>query len=53
MTSKTLAVICAIFVIAAVGYACWQLERHINYTFGYRDMVEQTVRDLVKPEALK
>lgn len=38
---------------AVLGYAVWQLERNIHYRLSYEDKVEQTVREMVKPEALK
>lgn len=39
-----------IFMIVFGGYF---LQRKINYTLSYKHMVEQTVKEMVKPETLK
>jgi len=46
-------VIAFIGVMGAIVYGLWNLERTINYNMSYKSMVEQTVREMVKPEALK
>ncbi len=38
---------------ALVGYGIWHLEKKINYNLQYKDMVRETVKEMVKPEALK
>lgn len=50
---KVLMVIVLIVIIAAAGFGLWQLERTIHYKLSYKSMVEQTVRDMVKAEALR
>jgi flagellar biogenesis protein FliO len=42
-----------ILVLALIFISAWRVERWVNYSLNYRAQVEQTVRDLVKPEALK
>lgn len=34
-------------------YGAWTLERKIHYSVSYKCMVEKTIRDMVKEEALK
>ncbi len=38
---------------AAMIYGAWALTRSINYKLSYKHMVQQTVREMVKPEYLK
>lgn len=38
---------------AAMVYGAWALTRSINYKLSYKHMVQETVREMVKPEALK
>lgn len=48
--------ICVIAVVAVLGgivYAGWHFTRTVNYKASYKSMVEETVRDMVKEEALK
>jgi uncharacterized protein YneF (UPF0154 family) len=40
-------------VIAGLIYGIFMVYRYINYNFGYEAMVQQTVREMVKAEALK
>jgi hypothetical protein len=40
-------------LVAATGYALWSLERRVHYNWSYKAMVEETIRERVKPEALK
>lgn len=42
-----------VFVMTLATLAMWKVSRYANYSFSYEAMVRQTVRDLVKPEALK
>lgn len=39
--------------VLAIGVGLWKFERHVHYDWSYRGMVEQTIHDKVKPEALK
>ena len=41
-----------IVIIISVG-ASFVVYRHFNYQFAYKAMVEETVRDMVKEEALR
>jgi len=41
-----------IVIIISVG-ASFVVYRHFNYQYAYKAMVEETVRELVKEEALK
>lgn len=51
-TSILIAVI-AVAVIAPVALYSWRLQRKLNFNLGYKAMVQQTVRDMVKIEALR
>lgn len=42
-----------IILVAALSFGGWLMSRKVNYHFQYKSMVEQTVREMVKPEALK
>lgn len=48
-----LVVIILLTWFVAVPIAQWKISRWKNYTFDYRSQVEETVRDMVKPECLK
>ena len=32
-------------IVILIGFGMWTLARKVNYSVGYRSMVEQTVRD--------
>jgi len=49
---KALGIVFLVIVVICVGYGGWLLKRKINYTFQYRDLVQETVREMVKPECL-
>lgn len=40
-----------LFIALALG--AWAVSRSINYSLSYKSMVQDTVREMVKPEALK
>jgi hypothetical protein len=40
-------------VIVSVSYGIYALQRNVNYTMSYESMVQETVCDMVRPEALK
>jgi cytochrome oxidase assembly protein ShyY1 len=40
-------------MVLTLMVGAWQVERRWNYTISYRQMVEETVRDMVKQESLK
>ena len=48
----TLSIVVVVIVIL-IGFLGWNVKRQINYNLSYKSMVEKTVRDMVKPEALK
>ena len=43
----------AILIFVLISYGTWQLARAVNYKLSYRSMVQQTIVDMIKPEALK
>ena len=50
---EVLVVIVIMALLVALGYGIWTIKKKVNYSFQYRTMVEQTVRDMVKEECLK
>lgn len=42
-----------VIVVILVTIGIWKMKKHMNYNLMYKGMVEQTVRDMVKSEALK
>ena len=36
-----------------LSWAMWQIQKKWNYSWSYESMVKQTVREMVKAEALK
>lgn len=42
-----------IVLIIGIGYFAYTTERKLNYIYSYENMVKQTVREMVKQEALK
>ena len=49
---KVLAVIFGILIFFGVIYSMYWVVKTISYTIFYQDMVEETVREMVKPEYL-
>jgi FtsZ-interacting cell division protein ZipA len=45
-------VLVAVFIIAILYFGIW-IKKNVNYNFFYRDVVKQTIREMVKPEYLK
>lgn len=47
----------AMLVVLALAvmfaYASWRVGRYVNYNLSYKSMVQDTVRDMVKPESLR
>lgn len=52
-TMAALAMIILFGTVILCAYGLWQFERYYHYKLSYRSMVQQTVRDMVKAEALK
>ncbi len=50
---KIVFTILSILLIGWFLVCCWFLIRKINYSLSYKSMVENTVREMVKEEALK
>jgi len=42
-----------LLVIGAVVYGGWKVGRVLNYNLNYKEMVRETVRDMVKESSLK
>lgn len=41
--------LCLIF---GIGIGGWYIYRQFNYSFSYKSKVQETIREMVKPEAL-
>ncbi len=50
---KFVLVLVTIAIIGAISYGGWQMSRKWNYSFSYEAMVKETVREMVKEDALK
>ena len=46
-------IIGVIFLALSAVYGCYWIAKSMSYAIFYESMVEQTVRELVKPEYLK
>ncbi len=53
MNTRIVIPIGAIFLVIIIAFFIWKVERKINYKIGYKKMVEQTILEMVKKEALK
>ncbi len=42
-----------ILIGISVMYGGWYIAKRLNYTFQYKEMVQQTVKEMVKPVCLK
>jgi hypothetical protein len=42
-----------IVLFFALIYGLWQVGRHLNYSWSYEDMVQETICETVKHEHLK
>lgn len=51
--ATVLGIICLIVALAGVVFGMWWIGREIHYRVAYKDMVQQTVREMVKEEALR
>lgn len=55
MKDTLLKILLGAILIAAIGggiYGCNAIAKKLSYEWWYEDMVEQTVREMVKPEHL-
>ena len=53
MHSKLVLLVIGIILMIGFSYGAWAISRQVNYSFSYRDLVKETVREMVKDEALK
>jgi hypothetical protein len=42
-----------VLLVGSLSYGAYTLAKKVNYSFMYEDMVRETVREMVKDEALK
>ena len=49
----TLTAVLGLALTCCVLYGCYWLAKTVSYAVFYEGMVEQTVRDMVKPDALR
>lgn len=50
---NVLIVVVGVVIVGAVGYGAFVLNRYVNYNLSYESMVRDTVREMVREEALK
>lgn len=50
---KAILILLMVGIVIGLSFAFWQFSRMINYSFSYKSMVQDTVREMVKPESLK
>jgi len=43
----------AMLFLAGAVYGMWSCERAVHYNLSYKSMVQQTIRQMVRPEALR
>jgi hypothetical protein len=43
----------AILLVAILYMSAWYFGRRVNYALGYQNMVQNEIKNMVKPEALK
>ncbi len=53
MLKQLLGSIIILLIFAVIGFGMWNIGRTINYKLSYRGMVKETIREMVKKEALK
>lgn len=54
MNAKPIVAYILLFIVVAVlGVGAWYLERSVHYTWSYESKVQDTVKEMVKPECLK
>lgn len=51
--ATVMGIICLIISLAGIGFGLWWMGRELHYRVAYEDMVKQTVREMVKEEALR
>jgi len=53
LIGKYLLYSCGVAFIIISLFQLWIFGKKLNYTFSYKSMVEKTIQEMVKPEALK
>jgi hypothetical protein len=53
MHKRILIAVALTIALSTVVYGFYWIAKHISYHVFYRDLVEQTVRDMVKSESLR
>lgn len=51
--TKILLYLLAFVALAVLSTGGWIVGRNVNYALSYRSMVQDTIREMVRPEALK
>lgn len=51
--SEIFGILAIIVLVCGAIYGCYWVAKTVSYTIFYEDMVEQTIRETVKPEYLK
>lgn len=51
--NRLLIIIIALIILIILSISSFFIYRWINYNLAYRSMVEQTIKEMVKTEALK
>ena len=47
------AIVVVFLIVMGIGIGSWFLWRNIHYRLAYEKLVQETVKEMVKPEALK
>lgn len=42
-----------VILFVSFVYVMWTFGRFVNYNLSYKDMVQETIQEMVKPEYLK
>ena len=51
-TSETFTIILIILIIGLVVFGLYRVSKRVSYNLWYKPMVEQTIREMIKPEYL-
>lgn len=43
----------AILIVVSISWGSFKVYRYVNWRFGYQSKVEQTIKEMVKPECLE
>lgn len=53
MKTERIEILTVICLIGALIFECYWIAKKVSYEWWYEDMVQETVRDMVKPEYLQ